>query len=117
MDSARATVVVTPREQFSKAERSLESLIACTPPDVPVSYVDGNSPRRLARYLERRAAERGITLLRSEAYLAANQSRNLGLPHVRTPYVAFVDNDVGFTPGWLEKLIACAEETGAWAVG
>jgi len=117
MDSATVTVVVTPREQFSKAERSLESLIACTPPSVPVIYVDGNSPRRLAGYLERRTRERGFTLLRTDAYLAANEARNLAVAHVRTPYVAFVDNDVHFTPGWLEKLIACAEETGAWAVG
>lgn len=112
-----ATVVVTPREQFSKTECSLESLIACTPADVPIIYVDGNSPPHIAQYVRRRAEERGFTLLRTQTYLAANQARNMALPHVATPYIAFVDNDVCFTPGWLEKLIACAEETGAWATG
>ena len=112
-----ATVVVVPREQFSKTERSLESLIACTPPDVPIIYVDGNSPQHIARYLQKRAAESGMTLLRSDAYLTSNQARNMALPLIRTPYVAFVDNDVSFTPGWLDTLISSAEETGAWATG
>ncbi len=30
--------------------------------------------------------------------------------------VTFVDNDLLFQAGWLERLIACAEETGAWLV-
>jgi len=117
MYSPGATVIVVPREQFSKTERSLESLLACTNPRVPIVYVDGNSPAQIARYLRARAAQRPMTLLRSETYLASNQARNWALRFVRTPYVVFVDNDVSFTPGWLEKLIACAEETGAWAVG
>ena len=37
--------------------------------------------------------------------------------HVRTKYVVFIDNDVLVTPRWLERLVACAEETGAWVVG
>jgi hypothetical protein len=38
------------------------------------------------------------------------------LPFLTTDVVAFVDNDVLFEPGWLEKLSACAGETGAWLV-
>lgn len=112
-----ATIVVTPREQFSKAKRSLETLFVCTDPAIPLIYVDGNSPRAIARYIREQADKRGFKLLRSDAYLCANQARNLALPHVRTKYVAFVDNDVSVTPGWLDTLVACAEETGAWAVG
>jgi hypothetical protein len=36
---------------------------------------------------------------------------------VGTRYVVFIDNDVLVTPGWLDALVTCAEETGAWAVG
>jgi glycosyltransferase involved in cell wall biosynthesis len=112
-----ATIVVTPREQFSKARRSLESILATTTPDVPLIYVDGNSPPRLARYLEHEAARRDFQLIRTPYFLAANQARNIALPRVRTKYVVFVDNDVSVEPGCLERLVACAEETGAWAVG
>jgi len=117
MPESAATIVITPREQFSKAKISLDSILACTNPAVPLVYIDGNSPPALARYLRDQAANRGFTLIRTDYYLGANEARNLGLPHVRTKYVAFVDNDVSVTPDWLDKLVACAEETDAWAVG
>jgi hypothetical protein len=63
------------------------------------------------------AAERGFRLLRHDRYLSPNQARNIALPLVRTPFVVFMDNDLLVTPGWLEALLECAEETGAWAVG
>ncbi len=117
MTTSSVTIVVVPREQFSKAEASLASVYANTPPGFELVYVDGNSPSVLRDHLAAQAAARGFTLLRTERYLTSNEARNLALPHVRTPYVAFVDNDVFVTPGWLEALLRCAEETGAWAVG
>lgn len=117
MPESAVTILITPREQFSKAKISLDSVLACTDPAVPVVYIDGNSPRGLAHYLRDQATKRGFTLVRKDYYLGANEARNLGLPHVHTKYVAFIDNDVSVTPGWLDKLVACAEETGAWAVG
>ncbi|HYL29070.1 MAG TPA: glycosyltransferase family 2 protein [Gemmatimonadales bacterium] len=117
MATSSVTIVVVPREQFSKAEASLESIYATTPPPFDLVYVDGNSPPALRDFLAAQAAARGFTLLRAERYLTSNEARNLALPHVRTPYVAFVDNDVFVTPGWLDALLRCAEETGAWAVG
>ena len=117
MSEPLATIVVTPREQFSKVKASLESILAWPDPRVPIVYIDGHSPPRLRRYLKDRAAKRGFTLIHVDRFLAANEARNLGLPHVRTKYVAFVDNDVSVTEHWLETLVACAEETSAWAVG
>jgi hypothetical protein len=46
-----------------------------------------------------------------------NAGRNLGLRHVRTRYVVFIDNDAVPSPGWLPPLVECAETTGAWVVG
>jgi hypothetical protein len=50
--------------------------------------------------------------------MGSNASRNLGLRHIRpdTKYVVFAENDVIFSEGWLERLIDCAEATGAGAV-
>ena len=111
------TIVVVPREQFSVAPLSLETLYTCTENVFHLVYVDGRSPRRLREHLERSARQRGFRLLRSETYLSPNQARNWGLQHVSTDYVVFMDNDVLVTPGWLRHLRACAEQTGAWAVG
>ena len=114
---ALVTIVVVPRERFSATQRSLESLYADTGSLFELVYVDGGSPGPVRRYLAREAERRGFRLVRTEHYLSPNQARNLGLRHVQTPYVAFVDNDVVVTPGWLRTLVDCAEETRAAVVG
>jgi GT2 family glycosyltransferase len=116
-DNARVTIVVVPREQFSKSQISLESIYAATPPPFKLVYIDGNSPPSLRRYLERQATAHGFQLIRTESYLTSNEARNLGLREVRTEYIAFLDNDVVVQPGWLQALLRCAQETEAWVVG
>jgi len=113
----RTTVVVAPRERFGVARRSLESIFAHTEVPYRLIYVDGGSPRPVKRYLEQRARRRDFTLLRTDHYLAPVEARALALPHVDTEYVCFIDNDVLVTPGWLDRLVRCADETDAWAVG
>jgi hypothetical protein len=115
---AQVTVAVIPRERWSAAARSLRSVLAHTPVDVPIVLVDAGAPPTLRRQLARQLAARPrVTRLRSGAYLPPNRSRNLAAAHARTPYVAFVDNDVLVAPGWLDALVGCAEATSAWAVG
>jgi GT2 family glycosyltransferase len=111
------TIVIVPRERFSYTRESLESVLANTK-DTPyrLVYVDGGSPEPVRDYLRTMADSHDFTLVRSEAYLAPNHARNLAMPHVKTKYVLFYDNDVVVTPGWLSALIACAEETGGAVV-
>ncbi|MDV2995500.1 MAG: hypothetical protein N4J56_005154 [Chroococcidiopsis sp. SAG 2025] len=117
MTNPQVTIVVAPRERFSYARQSLESIYANTCIPFELIYVDGNSPAEVQRYLEAVAREKGFQLIRTDYYLFPNRARNLGLARVNTKYVAFVDNDVIVSPGWLEALIQCAEETGATVVG
>lgn len=117
MGKPPVTIVVVPREQFCRAPTSLERIYAATSAPFELVYVDGNSPPPLQRHLARQAELRGFTLVRTNHYLTSNEARNLGLQRVQTPYVAFLDNDVLPEPGWLDALLACAEETGAWVVG
>jgi GT2 family glycosyltransferase len=113
---ATVTVIVTPRERFSYSQGSLENIYANTRLPFSLVYVDAGSPTRVRRYLERAATEKGFKLIRREHYLSPNQARNLGADGVGTDYAVFVDNDVMVEPGWLQKLVACADETGAWIV-
>ena len=116
--SALVTVAWVPRERWSAAVASLRSVLAHTPPGVPIVHVDGGCPPETRRRLARMLADRPrVTRLREAAYLAPNRSRNLATARASTPYVAFVDNDVLVARGWLDALVGCAEETGAWAVG
>lgn len=111
------TIVVVPRERFSLSEASLQTIFEHTAVPFRVVYVDGHSPKHVRHYLEAKAEAGLIELVRSERFLSPNQARNLGLARVTTPWVVFVDNDLLVTPGWLETLLACAEECGAALVG
>ncbi|MGK7907798.1 MAG: glycosyltransferase family 2 protein [Synechococcus sp.] len=113
----RVTVVVSPRERFNYTEQSLNSIYKNTEIPFELIYVDGNSPRSTQRYLEMASKEKGFKLLRTQRYLRPNQARNLSLPHIKTEYVVFVDNDLFVNPGWLKALVKCSDETGAWIVG
>lgn len=111
------TIVVVPRERFSCARQSLESVFAYTRLPYKLIYVDGNSPLPVQRYLNEQAEAKGFELIRTDYYLYPNQARNLGLSKVDTKYVVFLDNDVIVSPNWLTALMQCAEETDAAVVG
>jgi GT2 family glycosyltransferase len=111
------TVVVVPRERFSLTRRSLEDLYEHTTVPFRLIYVDGGAPSDIRRYLEEASNRRHFQLIRVDRFLSPNEARNLAQREVKTKYVVFLDNDILFTAGWLEKLIRCAEETGAWVVG
>jgi GT2 family glycosyltransferase len=111
------TLVVVPRERFSRTEISLESLYRHTTGPFELIYVDGHSPRQIRKYLEWQARERGFRLIRLPQFLPSPQSRNIGLRQVQTPYVVFIENDMLVEPGWLDALLRCAEETRAPVVG
>ena len=111
------TIVVVPRERFSCTHRSLESVYTNTQFPFQMIYVDGNSPRELQQYLKQQSQEKQFHLIRSDSYLTPNQARNIGLSQVNTKYLVFLDNDVVVSPGWLQSLVQCAEETDATVVG
>jgi GT2 family glycosyltransferase len=114
---AEFTVVVVPRERFSCAAASLESIYSSHDGDLNLVYVDANSPPALARELALQSQRRGFQLVHTDRYLSPNQARNLGQSLAHTKYVIFVDNDVTVLPSCFEKLVETANQTGAWVVG
>jgi GT2 family glycosyltransferase len=116
MNQPEVTLVVVPRERFSYTRKSLESIYQYTKYPFDLVYVDGNSPEHIQEYLVNQSLEKDFKLIRTEHYLAPNQARNIGLEYVKTKYVVFVDNDIHVAPGWLKKLVECAEETEATVV-
>ncbi|NJN87777.1 MAG: glycosyltransferase [Leptolyngbyaceae cyanobacterium SL_7_1] len=111
------TIVVVPRERFSCTQQSLESIYDHATLPFELVYVDGNSPKNVRCYLQEQAKAKQFKLIRTDYYLYPNQARNIGLAQANTKYVVFVDNDVVVSPGWLEALVDCAEETNAAVVG
>ncbi|MEO1375329.1 MAG: glycosyltransferase, partial [Cyanobacteria bacterium J06635_10] len=117
MNNPQVTLVIVPRERFSCTQQSLESIYEHTTFPFKLIYVDGNSPAKVKHYLETQAQEKNFKIIRTDYYLSPNHARNIGLSEVDTKYVVFVDNDVVFSPDWLQALVNCAEETNATVVG
>ena len=117
VDDPCVTLVVVPRERFSQTQRSLEDLYEHTTLPFDLVYVDGGAPPSIRHYLEVAAGQRHFQLIRVDRFLSPNEARNLAQRHVTTKYVVFLDNDILVTPRWLEELVRCADETGAWVVG
>jgi GT2 family glycosyltransferase len=117
MVSDRVTIIVVPRERFSVTQRSLENIYEETDCPLALMYIDGGSPKSIKEYLLNQSRERHFQLIRTNHYLTPNEARNIGIRHAQSEYIVFIDNDVLVKRGWLEALVNCADETGAWVVG
>ncbi|MEM9457275.1 MAG: glycosyltransferase [Myxococcota bacterium] len=113
----RVTIIIVPRESFGYTQESLESLYRDTRYPFELIYIDGGSPPSVRRYLEEQSAARSFELIRTHHFISPNKARNLGLSRAEGEYVVIADNDIIFQPGWLGRLVECAEQTGAAIVG
>ena len=117
MSSPTVTIIVVPREQFSRTQPSLETLHENTSYPFSLIYIDGGSPVPVRDYLQAKAKEKGFTVIRTEEFVTPNEARNIALPYANSEFLVFLDNDVHVSQGWLQSLLQCAEETQASAVG
>jgi len=114
--AAQATIVVTPRERFGVAEESLLSVVEDTRLPYELVYIDAGSPIAIGNRLRAICDANGFRYVRLDDYISPNAARNMGQRLVETPYTVFLDNDVVVSRGWLDALVACAQETGAEVV-
>lgn len=112
MTGPSITIGWFPRERFAVAAESLRSLLDNSP-DCRLIIVDPNTPSRYMREIEATLGDHPAEFIRTGEYVLPSTSRNLVLERVDTEYVALVENDVLFTPGWVEKLVAACEEVPA----
>jgi GT2 family glycosyltransferase len=112
----QVTIIVVPRERFSYTRESLTSIYTHTDYPFELIYIDADSPPHIKDYLANEAKNKKFKLIRKDYYLSPNSARNLGLRQTTGKYIVFIDNDVIVSPGWLQSLIQCAEETGATVV-
>ena len=115
--NSRVTIVMTIRERHSLTIQALKSILSNTPPIFRLIFVDCHSPVRIREQLETLVRQYGVELVSTENPLWPNQARVKILDRISSEYTVFIDNDVQVEPGWLEQLVACADETGAGIVG
>lgn len=98
-------------EVLSTLER-LQANLAGGPP-VPIVVVDNGSSDGTAQAIRQRFPT--ITVVASNRNLGA-AGRNLGVDRVRTPYVAFCDDDTCWEPGALQRAVDILEQDARIAV-
>ena len=116
MGPPRTTVCVVPRERFSAAVPALEALLADPEAPARIAYLDGGSPPEVQADLLRLARRHDLTLLRTDSYVVPNVARNVLFQRVDTEFTAFLDNDVFPSAGWVPRLEAAADASGAAVV-
>lgn len=100
---ALVTVVVLTHQRSAELRRTLAHLRRL--PERPaIVVVDSGSCTRDARANREAAAEVGALLVRVTRHLGA-AARNAGVAQVRTPYVAFCDDDTWWAPGALQRAV------------
>lgn len=94
----RAAILADTLASFARMRKSARQAAS-------VLLVDNGSTDSTAAVLHDFAArEPGVRLL-LEPRRGLSLARNLGLAHVETPLVAFVDDDVDFEDGWLDAVV------------
>jgi glycosyltransferase involved in cell wall biosynthesis len=108
---ASITIGVSPRERFAIAAESLESLLAHTGEPFELLYVDAAIPAQYRGQILGMLRDREATeLIAVDRPLLPGQSKNLIVDRASGDYVCLVENDVLFTDGWLDQLLAACEE-------
>ncbi len=105
------TVVVVPRESFNMFPEVIERIYEVTSPIFKMLVMEGHAPKKIREALHR-IEERYSTckVVLSDRWLYPHEAVNQAIPMIETEYVVFIDNDVEVERGWLEALVACAEE-------
>lgn len=115
--SPRATIVMSARERHSLTEAAIDTIVADTARPFRFIYLDVQSPDWLRETFAQRSAEWGLELVRFDEPLWPQEARRRVAASIDTEYVVFIDNDVQVEEGWLDALVACADETRAGIVG
>ena len=106
------TVGFVPRERFSLAKQTLNSILENTEIPFNLMVVDCDTPRKYWRDIESTLADRrNIQIIHSDRYLLPGESRNLVLEQCQDDYVCFVENDCFVAKRWLSHLIQSAQIT------
>jgi hypothetical protein len=111
------TIVMSFRERWGLTLQSIESIASHTSAPFELWLLDSGMPQALRQALDEagQAIQFKVIDIGPDAW--PNHGRAQVAPEIATPYAVFIDNDVLVESGWLDHLVACAEETGAGIVG
>ena len=101
------TIGFVPRERFSSAAESLESILTETDTPYEMLIVDCATPPAVWAEIETLIEGRdNVRVLHTDHILLPNEAKNLVINETKTEYLCLIENDNLVEPGWLDKLSA-----------
>ncbi|GEM_PF-1287073 len=108
--TAPVDIVVCVHNALEEVRRCLASVEQHTAPPYRLILVDDGSAPPTRDFLAEFAREREhVVLLRHEEPLGYTRAANRGLRRTDAAFVLLLNSDTAVTPGWLDRLVACAE--------
>ncbi|MDQ5898495.1 MAG: hypothetical protein RLZZ592_99 [Pseudomonadota bacterium] len=121
--AGRVSVIMPLHDKAAYVVAALESALRQVPAPGEILVIDDGSTDGggdlVARWIAQQPAEAGVRLLR-QANAGVAAARNLGLAQARGEFVAFLDADDQYEPGYLaaiEALVAAFPQAGMYCAG
>ena len=103
-----------PRERFSLAPESLESILKNTDSSIELLIVDCDTPPAVWKSIVKIIRGRdNVRVLHSDAHLLPNEARNAVVRETDAEFLCLIENDNLVEAGWLETLRNACEELAA----
>jgi GT2 family glycosyltransferase/Flp pilus assembly protein TadD/cytidylate kinase/SAM-dependent methyltransferase len=120
--SKLTSIIILTHNQLEYTKKCIESIFQSTETPFELIVVDNGSSDGSVAYLEsdvrgwRRTEDGGqgrrksrITIIKNKENLGFAVGNNQGMAEAKGEYILLLDNDVVVTPGWLSRMISCAE--------
>ncbi|MGB5749031.1 MAG: glycosyltransferase, partial [Desulfobacterales bacterium] len=116
------SIIILTHNQLEYTKRCIGSIFTHTKEAFELIVVDNGSTDGTVEYLEseasRRKSEDGgrrpdvrIKIIKNSENLGFAAGNNQGIAAARGDYILLMNNDVVVTPGWLSRMVACAEKS------
>jgi GT2 family glycosyltransferase len=101
------TIIMTVRENYSFTVRTISSLIQHTTIPYRLIYLDYKTPEPIKNEISK---FENVEIIEAPDSPYPMTSRIANVDIIDTDYTVYLDNNILFSPLWLEKLIECMEE-------
>lgn len=109
------SIIILTHNQLEYTKKCINSIFKHTKETFELIVVDNGSTDGTVEYLESEAGGRGqaagarIRIIKNKENLGFAAGNNQGMAAAKGDYILLMNNDIVVTPGWLERLITCAE--------
>jgi len=109
------SIIILTHNQLEYTKKCVDSIFEHTGEPFELIAVDNGSTDGTAEYLESEARSHRagvrIKIIKNKENFGFAVGNNQGMAEAKGDYIILMNNDVVVTPGWLERLAACAERS------